>query len=498
MHTSDTRRDFLATGIGAAAAALTPAFAESQDLAGLTLKRASELLRRKGVSPVELTQACLKRIETYNPSLRAFITVTGESALSTAREMEAEAQRGKWRGPLHGIPIALKDNIDTAGVRTTGASEVFKDRIPAEDAEVVRRLKNAGAILLGKLNLVEFAYGGNPTVTYFGTVHNPWALDHTPGGSSSGPGAAVAADLCFGSFGTDTAGSIRGPAANCGIVGLKPTYGRVSLRGVIPLSWTLDHIGPLCKTVEDAAILLSVVAGYDAPDPTTADVPVPDYSHALRMPTSRLRLGQPAGFFENVHPEVAKAMDAAVVMLRKLTAGVTSGIQTVPLPPSGNPAQVWGPEALAYHAKWFAESPEKYQPATRRQLAASVEAKAADYAQALRQVELARRDIHKVFSTVDLLIFPTSVTPPALIAEAPNQPGAGGGSPGAAPRNNNSPFDVFGLPAISVPCGFTAGGLPIGLQIVGAPFAESTVLALAHAYEQATEWHLRRPPGFSH
>ena len=271
-------------------------------------------------------------------------------------------------------------------------------------------------------------------------------------------------------------------------MGFKPTYGRVSLRGVIPLSWTLDHVGPLCRTVEDAAILLNVVAGYDQPDPTTADVPVPDYTRALKASTARLRLGRPAAFFENLDPEVAKASDAALEVLRKLTAGVTE----VQLPPSGNPAQIWGPEALAYHAKWFAESPEKYQPATRRQLQQSTQEQAADYAQAVRQVELLRRDISKVFTRVDLLVTPTLVSPPALIE--PNPPPNAAAGRGTGPgRNNNAPFDVFGLPAISVPCGFTAAGLPLGLQIVGAPFAESTVLALAHAYEQATDWHLRRP-----
>lgn len=451
------------------------------DLTELTLKQASDQLRTKRVSPVDLTQACLKRIEKYNPILHAYITITADQALAAARQAESDLRRGNWRGPLHGVPIALKDNMDTAGILTTGGSELFKDRVPQEDAEVARRLKDAGAILLGKLNLVEFAYGGNPAVTYFGTVHNPWALDRTPGGSSSGPGAAIAADLCFGTLGTDTAGSVRNPAANCGIVGLKPTYGRVSLRGVIPLSWTLDHVGPLSRTVEDTAILLKVIAGYDEQDPTTVDTPVPDYSRALHLPTAKLRLGRPAAYFEGLHPEFAKAMDAALDVLRKLTVGITE----VQLPPTVNGALLWGPEALAYHTKWFRESPEKYQPATRRQLQTASEEKPSDYAQARRQVDLARREVRKVFTQADLLITPTTVNPPALLE------GGGNANPG---RNNNAPFDIFGLPAISVPCGFTTAGLPIGLQIVGAPFAESTVLALAHAYEQATEWHLRRPP----
>ena len=458
------------------------AMGQSGGLAGLTLKQASDQLRAKRVSPVDLTQACLKRIEKYNPVLHAFITTTADQALAEARQAESDLRRGNRRGPLHGVPIALKDNIDTAGIRTTGGSELFKDRVPQEDAEVARRLKNAGAILLGKLNLVEFAYGGNPTVTYFGTVHNPWALDRTPGGSSSGPGAAIAADLCFGTLGTDTAGSVRNPAANCGIVGLKPTYGRVSLRGVIPLSWTLDHCGPLTRTVEDTALLMNVIAGYDEQDPATVDNPVPDYTRALRMPTAKLRLGRPAAYFEGLHPEFAEAMDAALAVLHKLTAGIAE----VTLPPTVNGALLWGPEALAYHAKWFAESPDKYQPATRRQLQTASEEKPAAYAQARRDVDLARREVRKVFTQADLLITPTTVNPPALLE--------GGGNAGGPGRNNNAPFDVFGLPAISVPCGFTTDGLPIGLQIIGAPFAESTVLALAHAYEQATEWHLRRPP----
>src|SRR5262249_37938500 len=209
-----------------------------------------------------------KRIERYNPALNAFITVTADQAITTARTMEAEQQRGKWRGPLHGIPIALKDNIDTAGIRTTAASELFKDRIPSTDAEVVQRLKNAGAILIGKTNLHEFAYGGTSSISYFGPVHNPWALNRVPGGSSGGSAAAVATVLCFGALGTDTAGSLRIPASYCGIVGFKPTYGRVSKRGVVPLSWTLDHVGPLSRTVEDVALLLSVIAGYDELDPS--------------------------------------------------------------------------------------------------------------------------------------------------------------------------------------------------------------------------------------
>jgi aspartyl-tRNA(Asn)/glutamyl-tRNA(Gln) amidotransferase subunit A len=477
-----SRREFLSAGIGATTwLAAKPAFGEAPDITGMTLKRASELIRSKTASPVDLTQLCLKRIEKYNPELNAFITVAGDEAMSTARQMEAELQRGKWRGPLHGVPIALKDNIDTAGMRTTGASELFKDRVPSEDAEVARRLKNAGAVLLGKLNLHEFAYGGTSNVTAFGTMHNPWALDRVTGGSSGGPGVAVAADLCFAALGTDTAGSVRMPSSHCGIVGLKPTYGRVSNRGVLVLSWTLDHVGPMCKSVEDVALMLNLIAGYDEREPTSVDVPVPDYTHALKLPTSKLRLGIPrTPFYDNLDGEVAKAVENAMVVLRKLTGTMTD----VTLPPSGNPAVIWGAEAYAYHSPWFNESPEKYQPGTRASLQNSADAKAWQYAQSRRDVDVMRREIKKTFATVDLLITPTMKTPPALLI-APGG-GAGGG-------NNNAAFDVFGLPSISVPCGFTASGLPIGLQITGAHWAEPTVLALAYAYEQATDWHTRHP-----
>ena len=471
-----------------ASLAANPASGRSQELADVTLKKASEMLRSKATSPVELTQACLKRIANYNSLLNAFVTVTEEQALVAAREAEAEQRRGRWRSPLHGIPIALKDNIDTAAIRTTAASELFRDRIPSEDAEVVRRLKNAGAILLGKTNLHEFAYGGSSSITYFGPVHNPWALDRIPGGSSGGSAAATATGLCFGSLGTDTAGSVRIPACYCGIVGFKPTYGRVSNRGVIPLSWTLDHVGPICRTVEDAALMLGVIAGYDEQDTTTMNVPVPDYSRDLRTHPSKLRLAiARTPYFDDLDPEIAKAVDTAIGVLSRLTAGVSE----VTLPPAGflpgDPfSNLRAIEAYAYHAEWITKSPEKYQRVTRDriiQLSAGVQA--ADYVQARRQLDRLRREIKNTFSNVDLLITPTMPRPPVPIEE--------GATFEAVPTRNTAPFDVFGLPTISVPCGFMSAGLPIGLQIIGAPFAESRVLALAHAYEQVTEWHNRHP-----
>jgi aspartyl-tRNA(Asn)/glutamyl-tRNA(Gln) amidotransferase subunit A len=492
--TSYDRRSFLATGLSAAVGlTLRSAPREPQDLANLTASQASALLRRNATSSVELTQACLARIEKYNPTLNAFITVIGEQALAAANEMDAERRRGNWRGRLHGIPVALKDLIDTAGVRTTAASALFKDRVPSEDAEVVRRLKSAGAIVLGKTNLHEFAYGGTSAVSYFGPVHNPWALDRIPGGSSGGSAAAIAANLCFCALGTDTAGSVRIPASYCGVVGFKPTYGRVSNRGVVPESWTLDHIGPMSRSVEDAALMLAVIAGYDERDPTTVNRPVPDYSRALRMQTSRLRLGVPRRpFFDGLDPEIATAVDAAIGLLRRLTASV----EEIALSPTVVPldqlfTDVRSVEAYTYHSQWVSELPEKYQPTTRQRIvenAANVSPSA--YARSRRALDVARREIKTTFATLDLLITPTMALLPAKISDNVD---AQSGVNYPLGIRNTAPFDVLGLPAISVPCGFTISGLPIGLQICGAPFAESTVLAMAYAYEQATNWHNRRP-----
>ena len=506
-----SRRDFMLAGAalpasavrGAAATGLAQRAVTSagqRDLATLTLKQAAELIRRRDVSSVELTEACLARIDRHEPGINAFITVTREQALATARELDAEISRGRRRGPLHGIPIALKDNIDTAGVLTTAASGVFKERVPAADADVVVRLKNAGAVLLGKLNLHEFALGGTSAVTYYEPVRNPWALDRVAGGSSGGSAAAIAADLCLGALGTDTGGSIRIPASLCGIVGFKPTYGRVSNRGVIPMAWTLDHVGPMCKTVEDAALILAAIAGYDPRDPTSVDAPVPDYTRAIGMSAATLRVGVARKpFFDNLDPEVAAAVEAAIDVLRKLTASVTD----VDVPPAGNVADVWNPEIYAYHEPFIDKTPELYQQATRNLIQGAAKTSALTYAQAKRRLDIVRRDIRNVFARVDVLVTPTQRGVAQPIAAPQPAAGRGRGAPpaGGAPVGGGgggiiitAAFDIYGVPTISVPCGFSASGLPIGLQISANHFAESTVLTLAHAYEQATDWHKRRPP----
>jgi aspartyl-tRNA(Asn)/glutamyl-tRNA(Gln) amidotransferase subunit A len=436
---------------------------------------------------VEITRACLDRIEKLNPALNAFITVTAESALAEAQAAEAELLRGGWRGPLHGIPIALKDLIDTAGVRTTSASALHKDRVPTQDAEVVRRLRNAGAVIVGKNNLHEFAYGGSSLVSYFGDVHNPWNHAHVSGGSSGGSAAAVTAGLVYAAIGTDTAGSIREPAALCGCVGIKPTYGRVPIRGVIPLSFSLDHVGPLAATVADAAIVLQAIAGYDSADLSTPNVPVADYVGTLREDAKSLRVGVLREyFFDDFDPEVATAMVHALKGIETLVAEMKEVKLDVPADRTLQAA-----ESYAYHAENVAKTPELYQAETVRRIRSGETITAAQYIKSRRELDEARRSIAHVFAEVDVLVSPTMPMPAPAIADLKADPGALRPAELKLLRNTR-PFNVWGLPAISVPCGLTQSGLPIGLQIAGPHWREDLVLRLAHAYEQATAWHKRR------
>src|SRR5580704_11255883 len=453
-----------------------------------SIGEASELLRKRELSPVELTKNCLAQIEKLNPTLNAFVTVTAELALTQARAAEAEILSGHWRGPLHGIPLALKDLIDTAGIRTTAASALFKDRVPAEDAEVVRRLKEAGAVLLGKQNLHEFAYGGSTMISYYGEVHNPWDPTRISGGSSGGSAASVVAGLGYGAIGTDTAGSVREPAALCGIVGLKPTYGRVSVRGVIPLSLSLDHIGPIARTVSDAAVMLQVIAGHDANDPLSAAMPVPDYVAGLRDGVKHLRIGLPRKFFyADLDPEIASAVEQAIGVLRTLGHDLSEIEIEVP-----TDRTLQTTEAYAYHAESASRSPELYQPETLRRIRRGEDISAAEVEQSRRELKHIRSEVHKIFEGVDVLVTPTTPVPAAAINELKQDPEL------LRPHEllllrNTRPVNVWGLPAISVPCGFTTAGLPIGLQIIGPQWREDTVLKLAYAYEQATDWHKRSP-----
>lgn len=448
----------------------------------------SRPLRKGEISPVELTRDCLAKIEKLNPALNSFITVTADLALAQAREAEAEIRRGDWRGPLHGVPIALKDLIDTAGIRTTAASALFKDRIPAEDAEVVRRLKNAGAVFLGKQNLHEFAYGGSSVISYFGEVRNPWDTEFISGGSSGGSAAAVAAGMGYGAVGTDTAGSVREPAALCGVVGLKPTYGRVSLRGVIPLSWSLDHAGPITPTVADAAVMLQAIAGYEPQDQNSVEVAEDDYLALLDLGADRIRVGIPRKFFyEDLDPEVACAVEQALGVLKSLVAEIGEIELAVPTDRTLQAA-----ESYAYHAEFVARSPELYQAETLRRIRTGEKIFAPEVEERRRELKQVRSEISRVFEDIDVLVTPTTPIVAPALAELKESPDL------LRPRElallrNTRPFNVWGLPAISVPCGFTKADLPIGLQIAGPHWAESRVLQVAHAYQRATEWHKREP-----
>jgi len=459
----------------------------AQQLPLLDLAEASQAVQKKQVSPVELTEACLKRIEQVDPHLKTFITVTAESALQEAKNAEAEIVRGEWKGPLHGIPLAVKDLAETAGVRTTAASAVLEHNVPSEDAEVVRRLRQAGAVMLGKLNLHEFAYGGSGIIGHFGAAKNPWNPKHITGGSSSGSAAAVAAGLCFGAIGTDTAGSIRLPAAYCGITGLKPTYGLVSTRGIIPLSWSLDHAGPMARTVQDAALILQAIAHYDQHDVYCQKFPPVYYPSALEEKVAGLRLAVACEFFNEVDPEVKRLVDAAALMLGK----VTSGVDEISLATEVDRTVVLC-EPFAYHQKYLPAHQQHYDPETLRRIRAGAQVSAGQYIDAYRQMLWQRREILHVFEKVDLILTPTSPVSPPSFAELKATPDQLRAKELHLLRNTR-PFNVLGLPTISVPCGFTAGGLPVGLQITGAPGAEGTLLAAARAYEKQTEWHKKRP-----
>jgi aspartyl-tRNA(Asn)/glutamyl-tRNA(Gln) amidotransferase subunit A len=459
-----------------------------------TIENLSARIRRGEVSPVELTRDCLARIEKLNPKLNAWITVLADSALDEARRAEQEILRGDYRGPLHGIPIGLKDVLDTAGVRTTAASALFKDRIPTEDAEVVRRLRAAGAVILGKQNLHEFAYGGSSLISFYGEVRNPWDTARVAGGSSGGSAASVAAGMGLAAVGTDTAGSVRLPASYCGVVGLKPTYGRVSARGVVPLSWSFDHIGPITNSVYDAALMLQVLAGYDAGDRASVNAPVPDYVRGLDARKGGeslrgLRVGVPrAYFFEELDVEVAAAVEKAIQVFRELGAEIRDDVRLkAPTDRTLSSAESW-----AYHEPFVARSPELYQPATLARIKSGEKIAADDAARAKKELSASREAIKTSFEGIDVLLTPTVPIAPPRIADLQKNPDNLRPAELMMLRNTR-PFNVWGIPAISVPCGFTEDGMPIGLQLAAAPWREDVVLRAADKYERATAWHKGMP-----
>jgi aspartyl-tRNA(Asn)/glutamyl-tRNA(Gln) amidotransferase subunit A len=483
-------------------ASITHAETASDDpLTSLSLTEASARIRDRSVTPTQLTKAVLDRIGLYDAKLNSYITVMREEALRMAAELDAEQKAGKFRGPLHGIPIAVKDNVDTAGVRTTAASEVFQTRVPAEDADIIRRLKASGAVIVGKLNLHEFALGCTGDVSFFGPTRNPWSLDRVTGGSSAGSGAAVAADLCFGALGTDTGGSIRVPSSWCGIVGIKPTTGLVSIRGIIPCAASLDHCGPMARTVEDVALMLNHMVGYDNLDIFSVQHSAEDYLKSMKQPVSGFRLGAPSEFYDHLEPEVASALSDALAVLSKLTAGIKTHATMPAIPAGWSFFQGLG-DTASYHQELVKNSLMAYMPPTRKELESSVKnlsASAADSARAHDALVMMRRTIDSVFDNIDLVVVPTTRgLPPKINDSLADEMGTKKphvydffeGSSGCA---NTAPFDVYGIPALSLPCGFSKTGLPIGLMIAGPHFAEGKVLALAYAYQQATDWHKRKP-----
>lgn len=463
---------------------------EANEIGYMTIREAGQALRRKDFSPVELTEALLARISAIDSKLHCFITLSADLALRQARQAENEFLSGEERGPLHGIPVALKDLYATRGIRTTCHSAVLKDWIPDHDATAVTKLQQAGTILLGKLGMHEFAFGGPSVDTPFPAVRNPWNTDYIPGGSSSGSGAALAAGLCYGALGSDTGGSIRTPSSHCGVVGIKPTYGRVSRYGVIPLSWSLDHAGPMARSVEDCAILLQAIAGYDSKDPASANVAVPNFRSEIKNGIKGLRIGVPrAHWFDEtrgIDPETEKIFNQAIEVLRELGANVVE-IDGKPFSLARKANQtILVCEAYAYHEKTYQETPMRFGRAVRRRMLEGAFLSAADYISAQRARAVLNEQICANFARVDVFAVPGTPRPPEAFAKIdPNEQNL-------RPNFTNA-FNLTGLPTISVPCGFTGGRLPAGLQIVAPAFDEPTCFRVAYAYEQATDWRNQRP-----
>lgn len=464
------------------------------ELCGLTVAQAAKLLAEKEISALELTEAYLGRIDSLDPQLNAYITVTGERAREDARRATEELAAGRSRGPLHGIPIGLKDLYETAGILTTGGGKFHAKNVPDRDCTAAAKLFAGGAVLLGKLNTHEYAYGVTTNNPHYGATRNPWNLDHIPGGSSGGSGAAIAAGLATATLGTDTGGSIRMPASVCGVVGLKPTYGRVSKAGVMPLSYLLDHTGPITRTVEDAALVLGVIAGYDPLDASTVRVPVDDYLSGLGKDIRGLRIGVPRSyFFDYLEDGVGEAVEQAMDTIAALGAQVVDVDITGISEGTGAIMGVGLAEAQLIHAQALAERPQDFGP----DVGATLSLEAPDTAAimvALRARDALTVTMRQLMESVDLLLTPSTPITAALIGQETVAYGGLEESVLGAMIRCTAPFNASGLPAISLPCGFTSAGLPVGLQLVGRPFDEALVLRAAHAYEQATEWHLRKPP----
>ena len=469
---------------------------DKKELPFLTASQLSRLIETKEVSPVEATEAYLDRIEAVDPKLNSYITVTGEQALETARQAEHEIATSQHRGPLHGVPMAVKDQFNTAGIRTTGGSSILKDNIPDEDATVITNLKKAGAVMLGKLNMSEFAMAEIYNHPY-GTPRNPWDLERNPGTSSSGSGAATAASLCATSLGEDTGGSIRGPANFSGLVGLRPSHGRVSRHGVLGGSWSMDTVGPISRSVEDAAITIQAIAGYDPKDSYSWNVPVPDYRQALTGDIQGIKLGvvQERMDSPDLDPEFRDTVAKAISALGEL--GASSQDVSIPLAPKAGALtmSILSVEWSNLHRPLFEPNIDELDHNNKIRFLTGSVIPAQFYYKAQKIRAVLRQQILDALEQVDVLVLPTGPVTAPPVESVPGVQSKEHALTGLAGRISfTGPFNLAGTPALSVPCGFSSSGMPMGLQIVGRPFAEETVLRVAHAYEQATEWHNRRAP----
>jgi aspartyl-tRNA(Asn)/glutamyl-tRNA(Gln) amidotransferase subunit A len=454
---------------------------------GLTIESLAPLIRRKELSPVELTKFLLDRISRLQPTINAYITVTSRVALAQARRAEKEIAQGRYRGMLHGIPISIKDLFQTRNIRTTAGSKILGNFVPQKNAAVVNRVLRAGCILLGKTNLHEFAYGPTSINPHYGPVRNPWGTNRVSGGSSGGSAASVVSAQALASLGTDTGGSIRIPAAACGCIGLKPTYGRVPLDGVIPLSFSLDHAGPLCRCVMDAAFLFDALANPDPADPIRT-------ATEIRKGVKSMRIGVPRQyFFDRIHPDVQQAVLTAITVFEQLGARIREvdlkGMEET----AALAAEITGDEALSYHREWLEQRAGDYGRDVRSRLQESKKKTAAAYIQAQQKTRLYREELSRVLNSVRLLLAPTLpvVAPP--IGQKEVRIGRFQEDVRLALLRLTRPGNLSGLPAISVPCGFSPEGLPVGLQLIGRRFDEGTLLRVAYAYERATPWHRQFP-----
>lgn len=460
----------------------------------LPITALSNLIRTGELSPVELIESTFVEIDRCDPELNAFITLFREQSLEDARQAEKEIRDGRTRGTLHGIPVAIKDIIHVTGAPTGCGSKFFSVHPSQPDATVAARLKAAGAIIVGKTNLHEFAYGVTTENPHFGTTPNPWDASRVAGGSSGGSAAAVVAGFCSSALGTDTGGSVRIPAAMCGAVGLKPTYGRISVKGVVELAQSLDCVGPICRHVEDAAVMMNVLAGYDRGDVHSENRPVPDYTETLSDSVSGMRVGVPRQHcFEDLHPDVESSVADAIEILG--TLGVETVELDLPSIPDAHEATltILMVEASHFHQRRLAEHREDYGLDVREILENGQKFSAADYMEAVRSRERTCHEFVQAFEAVDFILTPTVPAPAPLRSMMENSDGSDSNLIRPRLTQNTRIFNLLGLPAISVPCGFTKGGLPVGLQIVGPWWAEGELLQVAHAYERATPWHTMRP-----